>query len=387
MKKILLVLSVLAVLYSCSNNGNTKISGKLEESKGQKVYIQELTFTGKGLYDSATISSNGKFKFKLNLSEPAFYTLNVGHKRGITLIVKPKEKVFINGNAEDLFNTYSIEGSEESFLAQTLDRRMEKTSKGLDSLQNVLRRFLDNPNIVNITKTLQNNYYQILDEQRNFTIDFIQKHPKSLANIMALYQQTQDSIFVLYKNEDVKYYSMVDSLVYPQYPKASYVKAMHNNIEYIKSIHKQEQLKKLMSTLGSPAPGFTLPDVGGKEVSLSSFKGNPVLLYFWASWCDSCRAHNSEILNISNKYKGKGLKTVSVSLDANKDAWVGAIKKDGLNGWVNLGDLKYWNSPVVQQYNVESLPLFILIDKDGSIISRSLSTEGIDQRFELLLNQ
>lgn len=297
----------------------------------------------------------------------------------------PNEKISISGNAQDLFGTYSVKGSEESLLAQALDHRMEKTSKGIDSLQNVLRQFINNRNIVNITKTLQNNYYQILDDQRKFTIDFIQKHPSSLASIMALYQQTQDSIFVLYKNEDIKFYSIVDSLVYPKYPKASYVKAMHNNIDYIKSVHKQEQLKKLMSTLGAPAPGFTLPDVAGKEVSLNSLKGNPVLLYFWASWCDSCRAHNPEVVSIASKYKSKGLKTVSVSLDANKDVWVDAIKKDGLTSWVNLGDLKYWNSPVVQQYNIESLPLFILIDKDGSIISRSLNTEGIDQRFELLL--
>lgn len=385
MRKVLIILSVAIAVYSCNNGGNTKISGKLENSKDEKVYIQELTLTGMGLYDSTTVSSSGRFKFKLNITDPTFYSLRVGNNRAITLIAKPDEKINVAGDAKDFYKTYTVKGSEESVHAQALDRRMEKTTRGLDSLQNVLEKFANNPNIVNITRTLQNNYYRILDEQRKFTIDFIQKHPSSLASIMALYQQTEDSVFVLYKSEDVKYYSLVDSLIYPKYPKASYVKAMHNNIENIKAHHKQEELRKIMSALGSPAQNFTLPDLSGKEVSLSSFKGSPVLLYFWASWCDSCRADNPEMLAIANKYKAKGLKVVAVSLDANKDVWSNAIKKDGLTNFTHLGDLKYWNSPVVPLYNIENIPLSFIIDKDGTIISRSINAGTIDQRLELLL--
>jgi peroxiredoxin len=344
-----------------------------------------MTLTGFGKEDSTTVSSGGRFKFNLTITQPAFYNLRVGSQRGITLIVKPKDKIQLEGDAKEFYQTYIVEGSVESLQAQVLDKRMDKTVKGIDSLNNVYRQFLNNPNIANITVTLQNNYNRIIDDQRMFTIDFIQKHPSSLASIMALYQQTDDSLFVLYKSEDTKFYSMVDSLIYPKYPKAPYVKALHNNLDNIKTQHKQEELKKIMSALGSPAQNFTLPDASGKNVSLSSLKGSPVLLYFWASWCDSCRSHNAHVLGLSEKFKSKGLKVMAVSLDMNKDVWQTAIKKDKIGSFTNVSDLKYWSSPVVNQFNIENLPLYFVLDKEGSIVSRSITPTSLEGSIQLLI--
>ncbi len=384
MRKLLYFIGFGILLLSCNEN-SSKISGKLDNSKNEKVYLKEMTLTGFGKEDSTTLSGGGRFKFNLNITQPAFYNLKIGDQRGITLIVKPKDKIRLEGDAGKFYDTYVVEGSVESLQAQALDKRMDKTVKGIDSLNTVYRQFLNNPNIANITRTLQNNYNRIIDEQRTFTIDFIQKHPASLASIMALYQQTDDSLFVLYKSEDTKFYSMVDSLIYPKYPKAPYVKALHNNLENIKTQHKQEELKKIMSALGAQAQNFTLPDASGKNVSLSSLKGSPVLLYFWASWCDSCRTHNAKILDLSNKFRGKGLKVMAVSLDMNKDVWQTAIRKDNIGSFTNVSDLKYWSSPVVNQFNIENLPLYFLLDKEGTIVSRSISPYSLEGSIQLLI--
>jgi peroxiredoxin len=178
---------------------------------------------------------------------------------------------------------------------------------------------------------------------------------------------------------------MVDSLIYPKYPKAPYVKALHNNLDNIKAQHKQEELKKIMSALGAKAQNITLPDGSGKNVSLSSLKGSPVLLYFWASWCDSCRNHNAQVLSLSDKFKSKGLKVMAVSLDMNKDVWQTAIKKDRTGSFVNVSDLKYWDSPVVNQFNIENLPLYFLLDKEGTIVSRSISPYSLESSIQLLI--
>ncbi|NJK94167.1 MAG: AhpC/TSA family protein [Bacteroidales bacterium] len=388
MRQTLYLIFIAFILYSCGNqSGNTKISGKLENAKSENVIIEELTLAGKKYSDTVELTGSGKFRFKINIEDPAFYKLKVGEQRGITIIVRPEDKIYITGDASNLYATYEIEGSDESTYAQALDRRMDKTVKGIDSLNTVYRQFLNNPNIVNITKTLQNNYYRLLDEQRQFTVDFIQKHPASLASIIALYQQTDDSVFVLYKAEDTKYYALVDSMLYPKYPKASYVKALHSNLENIKAQHNQEQLKKIMSALGSPAQDFNLPGTTGKNVALSSFKGSPLLLYFWASWCDSCRNNNPAILELQNKYRRDGLKVLAVSLDTNKDVWTNAINKDKISSWTHVSDLKYWNSPIVSKYNIENVPLYFLLDKEGTIISRSYSLNSIDDRLALLFKE
>jgi peroxiredoxin len=385
MRKILYLSILVVTFYSCSKNANnTKITGKLEKSTENMIYLQELTLSGHGFIDSTKLSSSGRFKFKLHLDYPGFFKLHVGKQRGVTVIAYPKESIYILGKADSLYQTYNLEGSQESSFAQSLDKRMDKTIKSIDSLNTVYRQFINNPNIENIRTTLKYNYYRVLNEQRNFTIDFIQKHPASLASIMALYQQTDDSVFVLYQKDDRKYYSLVDSMLFRKYPNASYVKALHNNLETINAQFKKEELKKILSAIGAPAQNFSLPNASGKEVSLASFKGKTVLLYVWASWCDTCRKHNAKLVETYYKYKSKGFEIVAVSLDQSKDAWLNAIQQDKIGSWTHLSDLKYWKSAIVPLYNIETLPISFLIDKDGAIIGRFSHPDGVDDRLSLL---
>ena len=64
-----------------------------------------------------------------------------------------------------------------------------------------------------------------------------------------------------------------------------------------------------------PAPDFKLLDIQGKEVSLSQFRGLPVILDFWATWCPPCRMSIPELVKIQEKYKDKGLVILGLSLD------------------------------------------------------------------------
>ena len=128
--------------------------------------------------------------------------------------------------------------------------------------------------------------------------------------------------------------------------------------------------------LNQPAPDLTMPDINGKPVSLSNFKGKYVLVDFWASWCGPCRQENPNVVAAYNQFKNKNFTILGVSLDEDKAAWKKAIANDNLD-WTHISDLKQWESAAVPAYGIEGIPFNVLLDPTGKIIASSLRGEDL----------
>lgn len=144
---------------------------------------------------------------------------------------------------------------------------------------------------------------------------------------------------------------------------------------------------------GSRAPEISLPDKEGQPLSLSSLKGNLVLVEFWASWCKPCREENPKLVSLYNKYKGtdfqnaEGLKVISVSLDTDKEKWLDAIQQDNLLWEHHVSDLLGWKSAAVDSYGVSSIPSSFLVDQNGIIIGKNLKPRDLDKLLATLAKQ
>ena len=153
--------------------------------------------------------------------------------------------------------------------------------------------------------------------------------------------------------------------------------------EYVNQIESMiSRMEKVQ--VGSIAPDFTLPDVDGNPVSLSSFRGKYVLVDFWAAWCPDCRKENPNIVAAWEKYKDKNFAVLGVSLDRKRDQWLAAIEKDNLT-WTQVSDLKYWDSEAAVLYCIRWIPMSFLIDPEGKIVAIGLEGEELHNKLEELL--
>lgn len=115
--------------------------------------------------------------------------------------------------------------------------------------------------------------------------------------------------------------------------------------------------------IGHAAPAFSLPLYDGKSLSLADLKGKPVVVNFWASWCDPCREEAPTLEWVWEQYKGKGVIFLGVDIwDSEPDARA-FIKEFGLT-YPNGADP---GGAIANQYGVTGVPETYFIGKDGKV--------------------
>ena len=117
---------------------------------------------------------------------------------------------------------------------------------------------------------------------------------------------------------------------------------------------------------GQPAPEFTLDDLDGQPVSLSQFKGQVVLLDFWASWCVPCIADLPYLREAKKKMDGWPVVFLNISLDADADDWREAIDEHKIEGVHVRTD--GFSTDVAKSYQVMGIPSYYLVDPQGLIV-------------------
>ena len=150
---------------------------------------------------------------------------------------------------------------------------------------------------------------------------------------------------------------------------------------------KYEKISPL--TKGNVSPTFNYPDKEGKEVSLEDLKGKYVYIDVWATWCGPCKREIPYLKQLTEEYAGKDIEFVSISIDVVKDRekWLAMLDEKEMDGIQLFAD-NDWKSEFVQEYAIEGIPRFILIDKEGNIVSADESRPSdpaLKQKFDKLL--
>jgi peroxiredoxin len=144
----------------------------------------------------------------------------------------------------------------------------------------------------------------------------------------------------------------------------------------------------LVQDKNNSAPDFTVQDADGNNVSLSDFKGKPVVLNIWVSWCPFCKAEMPDYENMYREYKAKGVIFMMINqTDGKKETTSTAKKflKENNYTFTAFFDTKYAAS---EAFGVSTIPDSFFINKDGKIVSEfhnSIDASTIKKNIEAIL--
>lgn len=385
------VLLFSAALISCKEKPVDKgfeINGTVSGSPAKWIYLEEVPAATmqRILIDSAELGKDGKFSLVTEAKEASVYNLRLEQQDyPFAAVINDAPEITVNIKYDKdkpvVGQTYEVKNSEAS---QQMKAFMLRFNNGVQKLA-IINRRADSlaasaapDSVMQPVKQEQKQLSAQLNEE--FRRDIAgSKNPALSMFILGYYQTTANNQALGLQPLDIQdVQKIVDetSVKFPEHSGVSLIKAAI-------AMQLQGQDEK-SSLVGKTAPEIVLPDMNGKEVRLSHYKGKYVLVDFWASWCKPCRYENPHVVSAYLKFREKNFDVLGVSLDKNKDEWLQAIKEDQLT-WTHVSDLQFWSSPVVPLYGIEGIPFNVLVDPEGKIVAQGLRGAGLEAKLETLL--
>jgi peroxiredoxin len=364
-----LALAVLACNQSNEGDENNLSSGTVNISGNingmDSGYLEFLHPVGDSSMADTVKVEAGKFSHKMELKEPVNMIFRVLGSRGeeVSFFADPG-KITITGFRDSMW-TSKVEGGPTQKLFMEADEKFKAIMKPAENFQQAYAAAQQTQNM-NEMMRIRADYEKLIDSLKNYAQGFVFKNRSS---IIAAY------FGLVYLNEPGKeeLLTRIYDTLTPAVKKSYFGTKLG---EFVETTAK--------TAIGQVAPDFTQNDQSGKPVSLSSFRGQYVLVDFWASWCNPCREENPNIVRVYNAFKDKGFTVLGVSLDKDKTAWEKAIVDDKLT-WNHVSDLKYWENDAARLYNIQSIPASFLLDKEGRIIAKDLRGADLEAKLQELM--
>ena len=355
-KKTLTALAGAALLCACqpAQKGIT-ISGTLTGVESDTLLVNILAMppveNSPRIADTIAMQQ-GKFNLELQADtlplQVSIYAKPTGNKaldmrHSIHVVALPGDVLTVNGSMED----YSVEGSD---LYASLNEAEKTWQPTIDSLQTILKKRRDiDPTDLPEDSIITAQIQALGQRAMALHIDYIRQHPDEDASVFLASQSGSRMEEAL-------------SLLGDKAKNGAFAVLYQYMDAQVKKIKARKEAEAKIKE-GLPAPDFTLNDLNGQPLALSSLRGKYVVLDFWGSWCGWCIKGIPDMKKYYEKYKGK-LEILGIDCRDTEEKWKAAVEKHELP-WLhvrNAGD-----PDVSILYAIQGYPTKIVVDPEGKI--------------------
>jgi peroxiredoxin len=356
------------LLNSCNRAGFFRIRGSFAVADPTPVELFILNEDTRTLVDS-THAKDNDFRLSGPIEQPGIYQLSFFNDQSIYLVLFPGDRIHIDIDNSKSSISYYVENSPESKRVKELVdkqtyvlRQVDQLSKDweLSPADSVQRRKIDSA------------YMTIMRDQKEFTEEFIRQSPKSLANIMAIYQnfgRKSQPLFDPY--DDFNLFRFIDSNLVASYPLSAPVMALNHEVNKIKDQLKHSKYIKKVVDIGRPLPSLKMQDLKGDTLIIDFIMQKPVLVLFWSTW----NPYSVKQLELINDFystpDAQKFVVVSVALDTDEMKLKDFVTVHNITVPV-VCDLKYWDSELIGRYAVRQIPSTLLSNKEGLIVAKDI---------------
>ncbi len=358
MKKLLLLLAVCTVLFSCQKE-KYELTGYVKGiADGKKVKLEKQQESlGISFAVDSTSVKGGKFSFEGNITEPAIYEVSVEGVKAKSYVILENGNIRLDINKDSIFlnkisGTYNNDELTKFNAAGVAIQKKIRAFKEANGL--AMQQAMKTKDTATISR-LRGEFKKLMDEVNASGENYLKTHPKSFVSALLLENYVGSPMADAKKMQG--YYDNLDQTLKDTKVGKKIAKALAD----LKTV-----------TVGKRAPDFSAPDVNGKSVSLNASIGRITIIDFWASWCEPCRREMPNMVALYNEFHSKGVNIIGVSLDKTADKWKEAIAKDGLI-WTQVSNLKEWKDPIAEMYGVQSIPATFVLNQYGVIVAKDLT--------------
>jgi peroxiredoxin len=354
--KLQIILAVLLVSCNSNNNGFTITGLTSNIPDSTKIYLTDSSESK--IRDSSFVIKN-QFQFKGSVDSLTQLTIHTKGYGEYKILWVDNAEIILDATKSNLRNGH-VSGShfqEVNSQYLDLDRLWRKR---IDSL-NIIMRNTDKNDSISIKK-ISLNKDSAEQGKHNAIKEFMISNPD-------FYPGTFYITFLMFDQPKQLTEELFNAL-----SERSKSNMWGKSIRVY--LEKSVDLK-----VGDKVIDFTLPDISGNQISLSSFRGKYLLLEFWASWCGPCRQENPNLLNAYRIYNPKGFEILGITLDERKDVWESTIKSDTLI-WTTVSDLRGNMGEVPLTYKANYIPKNFLVDREGKIIDIDIRGSLLEERLD-----